>query len=142
MEVVELAIEPEIKEVLDDHKKILNRHDGDINDLKIFKSVTEEKLSNIDGQLNDVKGMLTRIESNSLASNATNNALLATQTSMTEVVKKLADSNTIKDTNNAEVVKTKNNNTKDITLKILGIVLFIVLGWFAMKGVTINIPAF
>lgn len=126
-------MESDVKEILDKHENTLKEHTEDINELKIEAQVSKERYSNITNQL-------ARIESNSLASNATNQALLASQESMTKTINKLIDSNTAKDTNDTQIATARSGNRKEVYIKVLEIVLIVTLGYFAIKGVTISLP--
>jgi len=65
-EVLNLSIEPEIKEVLDDHKKILEEHTDKIQDLQIDNASTKEQLNSIKTQMNDVKEIVTEFKTSYL----------------------------------------------------------------------------
>lgn len=120
-EVLEV-IEPEIKEILEDHT-------GRIGRLETDSEVFKEKFNNITTQL-------TRIENNGLSSN---NALLASNNSVLQTLNKVIESNTTQNTNKTEVIKTKSNNAKEITLKILAIIGGLITAYFALKGIGITI---
>ena len=124
-EVLNVAIEPETKEVLDSYKEKLDYHDGRIVKLEIDSEVSKEKLNNITAQL-------TRIETNALA---TNNSLLLGNNSILSTMNKVIEGNT-----------TQSSNKKEIWLKILGILGGIIttatILYFAAKGINVNVPTF
>jgi len=122
VEVSDVPIEPEVKEILDDHS-------GRLGKLETDSEVFKEKFNNITTQL-------TRIENASLSSN---NALLASNNSVLQTLQKVVGDDTIKNTNNAEVLKIKSNNFKEIAIKVLAILGFITVGYFALKGVNIKV---
>jgi len=128
-EVLPVAIEPEIKEVLDDHRKILNEHTEKIEELRIDSEVSKEKLNNISIQL-------TRIENNNLTSN---NALLASNNSVLQTLNLVVGNTTQINTNNADVTKIKSNNRRDILLKFLTLVGVALAGYLGAKyGISIT----
>lgn len=129
------ANQVEVGELDNDVKEVLDDHGNRIQKLEIDSEVSKERWKNITEQL-------TRIESNSLATSATNNALLASNNTVLKTMEKLVDSNTVKDTNNTQVVTVKNNNRKEIWLKVLWIISLLILGFFAVKGVNISVPIF
>ena len=127
-EVLEVGIEEELKDVKDtlgDHKQILNIHTDKIQNLEVDSGILKERWNNITIQL-------TRIENNALS---TNTALLASNNSMLQTMNKLVDGNT-----------TQNTNKKDVLMSIIkisgSIIGVLILGYFAMKGVSVSIPIF
>lgn len=123
--VLDMAMEPDVKEVLEDHKKILENHDGRIIKLETNSQVMEVKFNNIEAQLN-------RIESASIANT---NVLLASNNSIAETLQKVVEGNITQDTNSKNVIIN--------ALKIGGsIVGLLILGYFAMRGVKVSIPMF
>jgi hypothetical protein len=131
-ELVELSLEDDLKDV----KDTVENHGERIGKLEIDNEVMKERWSNITVQL-------TRIENQSLSSN---NALLASNNVVLQTLQKVVDSNTTTNTNNTEVVKTKNTNRKEILINVLkvggSIIGVLILGYFAMKGVSVSIPIF
>lgn len=136
MEVLEeMSIEDDLKDVKDtlgDHKKVLDDHTDkiqtnteEIQTLKIDSEVLKERWNNITVQL-------TRIENNALS---TNTALLVSNNSMLQTMNKLVDGNTAKSTNKKEII------IKGLTIagSIIGV---LILGYFAMRGVSVSIPIF
>lgn len=113
MEVVNLDLD--VKEVLDKHGELLDKHTDDINELQIFKSVTEEKFNNFGAQL-------TRVENTLLTSN---NAILQT---LNNVVSN-------RDQNKTQVV------LKVLGI-IGGIISTLTIIYFASKGINSNVPTF
>jgi len=113
-----VSFEEDIKEVLDDHG---NR----INKLEIDTEVFKEKFNNITIQL-------TRIENNSLTNN---NALLASNNSVLQTMNTLIEGNTTKSTNKKEII------VKGLTIGGTVIVI-VILGIFAAKGISVSIPVF
>ena len=129
----EVGIEDEVKIILDDHGKKIDDHDKKIIDLQIKSASFEEKLNNLEDSMKDVKGTLVRFENNYLQ---TANSMMQT---MSQIV--INTSN-----NSTELTKTKSTNKKDIIINILkisgSIIGVLILGYFAMKGVTVTIPIF
>jgi len=122
--VLEL-IEPEVREVLDDHKKVLENHDGRIVKLETTSQIMDVKFSNIETQL-------TRIESASIANT---NALLASNSSIAETLQKVVEGNIANNTNKKDVII----KTLTVVGSIVGLIL---LGVFAAKGIKVTIPIF
>lgn len=101
-----MAIDNEVKNVLDEHKQILDEHTEKIGELMVDNATTKERLNSISTQMNDVKGTLVRFENNYLQ---TTNAMMGT---LSQVV--------INTSNNATQIKTtKMNNRTDIIIKVL-----------------------
>jgi hypothetical protein len=124
-EMVIDCMELEVKEVLDDHGERIIK-------LEIDSEVSKEKLNNITTQL-------TRIENNALTSN---NALLTSNNAILQTFQQFINNSTQVNSNNAEVIKIKNNNKKEITIRVLYICGIIILGIFAAKGISVTIPKF
>jgi hypothetical protein len=122
--VLEL-IEPEVRELLDDHKKVLENHDGRIVKLETTSQIMDVKFSNIETQL-------TRIESASIANT---NALLASNSSIAETLQKVVEGNIANNTNKKDVII----KTLTVVGSIVGLIL---LGVFAAKGIKVTIPIF
>lgn len=116
--VVDLGIEPEVKEILDTHKKTLEYHGEKIQELQIDNASIKEKL-------NSVEGIVTRFETNYYQ---TSNSMLQT---MSQLVVNTSN-------NNTEIVKTNQNNKREIIVKVLGIIGLIVAGIFIGNGVDVS----
>lgn len=111
-----MVLEPEIKEVLDEH-------DNRLQKLEVDSEVMKEKWNNISTQL-------TRIENNALSSN---NALLASNNAVLQTLSQVVNNATQINSDNTELTKTKFNNKKDIIIKVLGILGACLAGWLAAK---------
>lgn len=127
-EVLEVGFEDDLKDVKDtlgDHKKVLDDHADKIQELQIKNAGFEEKFTSISSQLD-------RIEKNSLTSN---NSLLSSNALMLQTMNKIIEGNTTQNTNKKEVI------IKGLTIggSIVGL---LVLGYFALKGVSVSIPIF
>ena len=128
-EVLNVAIEPETKEVLDSYKEKLDYHDGRIVKLEIYSEVSKEKLNNITAQL-------TRIENSSLSNS---NVLLASNNAVLSTMNKIVEGNNAQNTNKTEIIKTKSNNNKEIVIKVLAIIGGLITAYFSLKGIGITI---
>ena len=113
-----MGIEDDVKEILDDHG---NR----IQKLEVGSEIMKERWNNITAQL-------TRIENQSLS---TNNTLLASNNSMLQTMNKLVDGSITTNTNKKDMV------IKGITIggSIIGL---LILGYFALRGISVSIPVF
>lgn len=119
VEVACVSIDPEIKDVLDNHKETLEDHSKSIAQLQIDNAT-------IKTQMNDIKETISDFK----------NIYLQTATSMMGTLSAVFQNTT---NNNTEIIKTKSNNSKEIVLKILAICGGLVTGYFALKGVGVNI---
>jgi len=114
-EVSIVAIEPEIKEILDDHgKSIVN--------LQIDNASIKEQLNSIKTEMTGVKEVVTDFKNNYLQSS---NSMMGTLSTL------LQNSSN----NNTEIIKTSSNNKKDIAIKILAVIGVIASAYFTYKGI-------
>ncbi|WP_298196457.1 hypothetical protein [Desulfosporosinus sp.] len=125
-EVLEVSIEPEIKEVLDNHKVILEDHGKSITKLQIDNASIKEQLNSIKTQMTDVKEIITDLKSSYLQST---NSMMGT---LSAVLQNTSN-------NNTEIIKTNSNNKKEIAIKVLAVIGGLITGYFALKGVGIKI---
>jgi len=137
-EVLEdMSIEPEVEKVLVEHKQILNEHTDKIQQLELDQVAVKSDLTNIKSQMTDVKEAIIRFESNSYQ---TFNSILQSTTQLVTI----ASNNNVeiiksKDVKDTEIVKTKDNNKKDIIIKVLAIFGACLAGWLASKyGIKIS----
>jgi len=116
----------EVDEVLDEHGKRITQ-------LEISDATNRQRLNNIEKQLGDINNTLVRFENNYLT---TTNSLMQT---MSQIVVNTS-------TQSVELAKTKSSNNKDIIVKGIGIggsiIAIVILGYFAMRGVSVNVPIF
>ena len=131
-EVLEVD-EKEVKIILDDHGTRIQK-------LELDNVFIKEKLNSISSQVidtkdevSDLKSAVARLESTVLT---TNNSILTT---LTQVVTNTSN-------NQTQIVTTTSSNKKDIIInsnKIGGsIVVIIILGLFAAKGISVTVPIF
>lgn len=116
--VVDLGIEPDVKEILDIHNRTLQDHNEKIQELQIDNASIKEKISSIEG-------IVTRFETNYYQ---TSNSMLQTMSQL------VVNTNN----NNTEIINNKNNNRKDIALKILGVIGILIAGAFIGKGADVG----
>jgi len=114
-----------LEEDLRDVRDTVDEHGNRIGKLETDVEVFKEKFNNVTTQL-------TRIENSSLTSN---NALLASNASILQTMNKVIEGNTTQDTNKKNIIM----NVVKIGGSIIGLVI---LGYFAMKGVSVRIPLF
>lgn len=107
--VVDLALEPEVKEILDDHTEKIQK-------LEIANAITKEKLNSIDTQVKDMKidvsnlnGAITKLENTVLSGNN------ATMQALTQLL-----CNTTK--KNSELASNVVKNKTQISLKLIGLI--------------------
>ncbi|OLN27514.1 hypothetical protein DSOL_4486 [Desulfosporosinus metallidurans] len=144
--------ETEIKKVLDFYKQTLDAHEGklseldkyqimlqkhenSITDLQLKSATYEQRFTNLDSQVSDIKTTLVRMENSSLQStNVLMNTLsrIAINTSSEKMKIEKEDS---KSTH--EIAKVKLNNNAKIILKALALVGSLIVAYFAGKGIMI-----
>lgn len=120
-DVAVLGIEDDLKDV----KDAIENHGERIVRLETDNEVGKEKFNSITSQLN-------RIEANIIANN---NVLLSSNASMLQTMNKLIEGNTIKSSNKKEIIIK--------TLTIGGsIIVVLILGYFAARGISVSLPLF
>lgn len=103
--VFELVLEPEVKDILDEHGDRLSDHDNRIKDLEIGKAKTDQILTNIQENQKEFKADIKRLE------NITLNHQNTMLNSMNQLLFNKEENQTKKEIN-------RNNNATSIILKV------------------------
>ena len=116
--VVDLGIEPEVKEILDSHEQTLADHSEKIHKMQLDNAGIKEKL-------NSVEGIVARFETNYYQ---TSNSIMQT---MSQLVVNTSAQNT-------EITKVKIDNKTKVILKVLGIFALLITGILIGNGIDVS----
>lgn len=120
-----MSIEPEVKDILDDHDKRIGKLEEDNVYIKEKLNSISIQMVDTKDEVTDLKSAVSRLETTVLT---TNNSILTT---LTQVVTNTSN-------NNTQIVTTNSNNRTQILLKIIGLAGAVLAGWLmARYGISI-----
>lgn len=116
----------------DNTKEILSNHEDRIIKLETTTKIMEDRFSNVDYQIADIKADTTEMRQDIKELRTT---LLQNFNSLTNTMSQVAINTS---NNNTKIETAKTNSNKEIILKALGIILIIVLGILVGFGIDVS----